>query len=175
MKTKLGPLQELLAMSVGKRLNAVAKDLRARRKRYNKIDEFDLADALGVETPRRPGDGWWFAHYAEKVTAEECASNGDGAGELIYRLEGKVPAERFEVLRKKAEQFDEEGGDKFTFLKARERKLLEDGIAEEELEANQMNGMHCFARFRLKAPSGKVLWFEAGIEDDGICIRLRTP
>jgi hypothetical protein len=45
----------------------------------------------------------------------------------------------------------------------------------EELEANEMNGMNCIARCSLKTPSGKVLCFEARIEDDGSCINLLTP
>ena len=70
---KLDPLQRLLAPPLKDRLAAVAKDLRARRKKFNKSPSHDLARALGVPQPERPADGWWFATYAEKQTAEEYA------------------------------------------------------------------------------------------------------
>jgi hypothetical protein len=63
----------------------------------------------------------------------------------------------------------------FDFLTRTERNDLQEAIAAKELEANELNGMNCIARFVIKTSSGSALEFEGNIEDDGACIHLRTP
>ena len=70
---QIGPeqaLQELLALPLGARIDAIAKDLRRKVPRYEGIAAHDLADALEAPESKMPGDGWAFMQYAEIVSVE---------------------------------------------------------------------------------------------------------
>ena len=86
-----------------------------------------------------------------------------------------VSAERFQQLLKQSEPLDDAEDPSFSFLTNGERSRLEKAIAEEQMEANESNGMNCIARCSVESDSGMVLEFEGDIEDDGACIHLRTP
>lgn len=168
-------LQELLALPMADRRAAVARDVRRRSPRYRDIPAHDLAEALGLPQPERPGSEWSFTRYAEIVTVEEYARSYSPASELVYLIESAVDAERFQRLLELSEPLDDAEAPSFSFLLKKERDALEQAIAQQQLESNSSNGMCCIARYSVKAPSGDDLEFEGDIEDDGACIDLRTP
>jgi hypothetical protein len=169
-------LQSLLSMDMEQRREEIARDLRRRRARYRDIEPHDLAEALGVPQPDLPCSGdWSFTTYAEIVSVEEYAKCCDPASEIVYIIQHKVSAERFQQLLELSEGLDATDSPSFQFLSKEERTLLELAIAEEELEGAQMNGTNTIAHYSLETTSGATLTFEACIEDDGTCIHLRTP
>lgn len=167
-------LAKLLSMSLENRVAAVAKDVKSRRDEYAGVDPFDLARALDVPEPESPNGEWSFTTYAEIMTVEEAAEVILPASEFVYRLQGRVAPERFDELVRESAHLDEVERPSFDFLTAPERAALEDAIARERLEANLSNGMCCVALYSLPRGPGE-LRFEAGVEDDGSCIHLRTP
>ena len=176
-ESNLRKLQRLLAMPVAQRIEAVVKDLVTREDEFREIEAHDLADALGVSDSREPGSAnrWNFTAYGVKVNIEEYADLHDPASELVYLIQDKVSAERFRALVNLSSDLDQVKKPDFHFLTPEERKLLEEAIGSEELTANQANGMCCIAHYSVQAASGYSLSFEADIEDDGACIKLRTP
>lgn len=171
-----GVLDTLLAIPLAKRIRAVAEDVRSRKDVFRRIPPHELAEALELPDSRQPstGDGWSFTRYAEKKSLEEWADGHDEVAKLVHRLKGQVSPKRFQNLEKAFAGLPDYTRSSFDFLTSKEREFLEDGIAEEELEGNMMNGMSCLAHCTVK--SGKTeLEFEAVVEDDGRCITLRTP
>lgn len=178
MKDLNGPeeaLQDLLALSMSERRDAVARDVRRRFPRYRDIPAHDLAEALGVPQPESPSSDWAFTRYAEIVTVEEYARNYSPASELVYLIEDSIDPTRFQRLLELSEPLDKVEAPSFSFLRKDERHALEHAIAEQQLESNESNGMCCIAHYSVGAPSGDALEFEGDIEDDGTCIYLRTP
>jgi hypothetical protein len=168
-------LAELLALTMDNRRNAIAKDVRSRSPRYRSIPAHDLAEALGIPAPWKPGDGWTFTRYARLMTVEEYAMYNSPASEVIYMIEDSLDPERLEELIRLSEPLDDVEKPCFSFLTRSERSSIEDAIAERQLEANESNGMCCLGHCSVKSPSGAELQFEGDIEDDGQCITLRTP
>jgi len=168
-------LQTLLALSLGERREAVAKDVRRRVPQFSTISAHDLADALDVPEHWRPGNEWSFTGYAPIVSVEEHARFNSPASELVYLIEDAVSAERFQQLLKHSESLDDADDPSFTFLTKGERSRMEEAIAEKQMEANESNGMNCIARCSVESDSGAVLEFEGDVEDDVACINLRTP
>jgi hypothetical protein len=170
-------LQQLLAMPIAQRFEAIINDLIARDDKFREIEEHDLAEALGVIDSRSPGSAntWCFTAYGVKRNIEEYAECNAPQSELIYLIEDKVSAERFQALVKLSSGLDQIKSPDFHFLNPGERKHLEEAIGSEELENNQANGMCCVANYTVETPSGYSLSFEGDVEDDGKCITLRTP
>ena len=168
-------LAELLALGVENRRAAVAKDVRSRSPRYRNIPAHDLAEALGIPEPWKPGEGWTFTRYARLMTVEEYAMYNSPASEVTYMIEDSLDPERLEELIRLSEPLDDVEKPCFSFLTRSERNDIEDAIAERQLEANESNGMCCLGHCSVKTPSGAELQFEGDIEDDGQCITLRTP
>ncbi len=163
-----------MAMPLEKRIAAVAKDVKTKADRFAGIPAHDLAEALEVPQPEQPSNDWFFWAYAHKGTLEEYAHSRHPVSEFVYCLEGKVPEERFRVLREKFEGLDRLARPKFGFLTTAERKIIERTLDHEELERNMSNGISTVARYCVK--QGRIkLRFEGDIEDDGDCITLRTP
>jgi len=86
------PLEQLLAMELEDRLEAVAKDLKSKSQRYACIDAHSLASALGISDCDRPGSGedWSFIRYAQIVSVEDHAKMSSPASELVYLIEDQV-------------------------------------------------------------------------------------
>jgi hypothetical protein len=95
--------------------------------------------------------------------------------EVLYMLEDNVGKERFAELIAKSDDLDSSDSPGFSFLSVEERAILEDAIAERELEGASDNGMNCIGHISVVTPSGHELRFEGSIEDDGACIELLTP
>ena len=169
------PLQELLAMPLSERIEAVIKDVNSHEDKFKNIDSHALADALGVPEAENPGEGWSFTRYAMRESIETSAGGHCPASEIMYLIEDKVSPKRFQTLLKNFLTLDAVENPKFDFLTEPEREQLVDAIAADELESNSSNGMNCIAHYVIETPSGGDLWFEAEIEDDGACIILRTP
>lgn len=146
-----------------------------RTPQFSAIPAHDLADALDVPEHWRPGNEWSFTRYAPIVSVEEHARYNSPASEPVYLIEEAVSAERFQQLLKHSEPLDESDDPSFAFLTKGERSRLEEAIAENQMEANESNGMNCIARCSVESDSGAVLEFEGDVEDDGACINLRTP
>jgi len=157
----LDPLKQLLAMKLEDRLEAVAHDLQSKTPRYSGIDAHSLASALGISDCERPGSGedWSFIRYAQIGSVEEHAQMCSPASELLTL----------------SESLDETDDPKFDFLTEVERKMLEQAIAEKDLESHSSNGMNCLAHIAVQTNNLVNLEFEAVIEDDGSSFILRTP
>lgn len=175
MGTVPAVLTQLLAMSLPGRISAVTQDLSSRQDRYREIEPHALAEALGVPEPRRPGgEGWGFTAYAEIRSLEDQASEKHPPSELVHALQGKVSAARFAELEMAFAKLDQQEDITFDFLDRKERLLLEEGLARDDLEGRIMNGISSVARYCVPVANDN-LWFEAVVEDDGACIELRTP
>jgi hypothetical protein len=171
------PLKQLLAMKLEDRLEAVAQDLQSKTERFSSIEARALAGALGISDCERPGSGedWSFIRYAHIVSVEEHAQMCSPASEAVCLIEDQVKPDRFAVLLTLSEPLDETDDPKFDFLTKDEREMLEQAIAEEDLERHSSNGMNCLAHISVQTDSLVNLKFEAVIEDDGSSFILRTP
>ena len=170
------PLRKLLAMPIAERIAAIARDVRTKRDEFRNVNPHELADALGVDQPESPTNDWTFTRYAEKQNLEEYAECHDAVSELVFLLESDVSDERYQVLLKKfAALVDYSHKRQFGFLAIKERKLLEEKLAEQQLESNDSDGMCCLAHYRIPVRGWRHLVFEACVEDDGSCFDLKTP
>jgi hypothetical protein len=169
------PLQELLAMPLSARIEAVIKDVMSHEDKFKNIDSHALADALGVPETESPGQGWCFTRYAMRESVETYAEGHFPVSEIVYLIEDKVAPERFQTLLKYSLTLDGVENPRFDFLTEQEREQLIEAITADQLESNSSNGMNCIAHYVIESPLGEDLWFEAEIEDDGACIILRTP
>lgn len=167
-------LVRLLAISPADRLSAVAHDIRERRDEFAQIEAHSLAAALGVTDSRRPEDRWAFTSYAPIRSLEERADERDDLAEWASYFSDEASSLRFAELELNFTRLKDTEESDFGFLTAGERQHLEAALAREELGRNMMNGIFGVARFTLSgAAAGHS--FEGDIEDDGACIRLRTP
>lgn len=173
----LDSMQQLLAMKLEDRLEAVAQDLQSKTQRFSGIDAHSLASALGISDCERPGSGndWSFIQFAKIVSVEEHAQICDPASEVVYLIKDQVEPDRLVELLTLSEPLDESDDPKFDFFTKAERKMLELAIAKENLERNSSNGMNCLAHISIQANYLINLEFEAVIEDDGSSFILRTP
>lgn len=168
-------LHQLLCLSLAERCDAIAADVNYSSPRYGEIDAYALAEALGVEQPEKPGIGWSFTSYAHVVSVEDYAEIQTPVSEIIFLVEGLIDPSRFAQLCELFQLLDNVSKPNFSFLTSEERTLLEKAIADNELEGNALNGICCIANYKIESPSGKILEFEADIEDDGSSFILRTP
>jgi hypothetical protein len=170
-------LQKLLDLPIEQRIEVIVKDLVTRDDEFREIDAHDLAKALGVSDSRNPGSAqqWRFTSCGVKQNIEEYAEYNHPPSELVYLIQGKVSAQRFQALLSLSANLDDVEKPDFHFLTPGEREILEEAIGSENLRANQENGMGCIAHYSVQSNSGYALSFEADIEDDGACIYLRTP
>ena len=162
-------------MSLMQRIAAVAHDIDSGADEFASIDPHDLARALGVEQPENPAIGWTFASYAEKKSAEEQAGNRGSVEGFVDHLKGNVTEARFRELESKFEALEASGEWEFSFLKDKEREIIEQALAEDDLEGNQSNGMNCIASYTVHGAEGVELNFEGLVEDGGGCFELKTP
>jgi hypothetical protein len=168
-------LMRLLSMSLMERIAAVARDIHSGADEFASIDPHDLAHALGVEQPEKPATGWNFASYAEKTSVEEQAENRGSVEGFVDYLKGKVTEVRFKELKSRFDALEESGESEFSFLEDKEREIIQEALAEDDLEGNQSNGMNCIASYTVRGAEGVELNFEGLVEDDGGCVELRTP
>lgn len=168
-------LEKLLSMSLPERIAAVEDDVSSRRDEYASIAPHDLADALGVQQPERPADGWGFATYAEVQSVEEQADQKGSSEGFLDLLKGKVSVACYNDLGSKFAEIEESQKWDFSFLNKKERKIIEQALAKKDVEQNQSNGMNCIASYTVEGGNGEVLEFEGLIEDDGVCGDLKTP
>lgn len=168
-------LQELLALPIVERRDAIARDMTVRSPRFCGIDAHDLAHALDVPQPELPCNDWSFTRYARIETVEEYVESWAPGTELIYLIENLVKPARFRRLLELSKPLDQGEVPSFLFLKGDEREALEHAIAAKQLENNHSNGLCCIAHYSVTSSSGDDLQFEGEIEDDGSCDMLRTP
>lgn len=168
-------LEELMALPIDKRIEAIDQDLSLFEKRFERIDSFDLAAALEVPEFQKPGNEWSFVRYAEIISVEEYARFCSPASEIVYLIQNDVSETRFQRLIALSEPLDTIDEPNFEFLTAIERSDLERAIAEKQLEANSSNAMNCLAHYSVVTETGNELRFEAVVEDDGSCLGLLTP
>ena len=169
------PLDSLQKMPLKERIAAVAKDVRTNRDIFRKIRAHVLAEALGVPQPEQPsGEGWSFGRFLERRGVEEYAENigSSDTGELLH---GKISEKRYNVLSTKFVEQDEADHPAYDFLTAKERKLLEDAIWEDQCKRCESDDGDVLAFYSIDISSDESLDFEALIEDDGCCIHLKSP
>lgn len=165
-------LKGLLKLSIAKRREMIANDLKKKKPEFSNIPPHDLADALGVPDSRRPINGeWYFEWYTERISLEDYVNYNDPISVLIYEIEEMVSESRFSELILETGKLDDTSKICLDFLTKRERKLLESVIATWQLEGH----MNCVAHYKIEVASGQSLNFEAFIEDDGSCCSLLTP
>jgi hypothetical protein len=130
-----------------------------------------------ISDSQKPGSAnhWVFTSYGEKTSIEDYAGLNHPASQLVYWIQDKVSAERFRALVNISSGLDQVEKPDFHFLTPEERMLLQDVIGSKQLADNQANGMRCVAHYSVQSVFGYSLSFEAEIEDDGVCIHLRTP
>ncbi len=162
-------------MSLMQRIAAVAHDVDSGADEFASLDPLDLAHALGIEQPENPATGWTFVSYADKRRVEEQADNRGSVEGFVDHLKGNVPDARFKELKSKFEALEELGEWEFSFLGDQEREIIEQALAEDDLEGNQSNGMNCIANYTVHGAEGVELNFEGLVEDDGVCFELKTP
>ena len=162
-------------MPLQERIVAVSDDVSSKSDEFVSIPPHDLAEALGVEQPENPATGWNYSQYAEKQSLEEQADNYGSAEGCVDHLKGKVSDVRYKELESKLEELEESGDWDFSFLDETEREIIEQALAEIDLEGNQSNGINCIASYTVRGKDGLELKFEGLIEDDGVCIELMTP
>ena len=172
-------LQALMAMAIPQRIKAVCIDVNSRADRFAWVDAHALAEALGIEDARSPGNDWSFETRADDLTLEEYASEM-GISPYSALLDWLTPTpQRAKTLAEKALQMDNDEIDDFSFLTTEEHDIIKAVINEEMFERNMSNGMGCYATIMLGENVGpdvdERLHFEALIEDDGICCILKTP
>lgn len=175
VKDRNSALQKLTALPIKARVEAVAKDIKEKTRKFSAIEAHDLAEALGVPDADQPGPDWSFTASALIVSVEQFAAQNDPPSEIVYLIQDIVSPSRFEKLLALASPLDKQKKPRFDFLTKRERSLLEDKIAEDSLQNNMSCGMNSIAHFSIETDSGSCLEFEASIEDDGMCIDLLTP
>jgi hypothetical protein len=168
-------LSELQILSLERRLAVVEEDIATGGNRFRPIPGHDLALALGISDSRHPGGGWSFTSYTARETVEEYVGRWDPPSGVLYWLEAHVAKKRFEALIALSDELDAAETPSFSFLSAQERAIVEEKIAQRELEGVMDNGLNCIAQIALVAPSGGELRFEGYIEDDGACLELLTP
>lgn len=171
------PLEQLLAMELKDRLDAVVQDLHTNEKRFSSIDAHDLARALGIDDCDHPGSlqNWSFICYARIVSVEEYAGNFSPVSEIVHLIEDQVEPNRFSELLTFSAPLDGTDDPKFDFLTSDERRMLELAIAEDNLEGHCLNGMNCLAHYSINVDHENRLEFEAVVEDDGTSFILRSP
>lgn len=167
-------LDELLAIpSIEDRIRIVAIDLQERTDKYRDIDPFDLADVLGVPTPENRGD-WDNYFTSEILTVEEEDQMGGPPSETVRALLEFVTGQRADEIEAKAEELDAVVNPTFEFLTTEERTILEKELAEARLQSKSENGIGGIMRYCLRSGDSTLI-FEGDVEDDGVCIFLRTP
>jgi len=171
----LDPLKELQSISVEQCIALVENDIASGRDRYRKIPPHELALVLGIGDSRHPGRDWSFTQFVERVSVEEYAKRWVPPSELLYRLENKVEKKRFVELIAKSDDLDSSDGPSFSFLSVDERAIIENAMAEKELQGASDNGTNCIGHRSVATPSGQELRFEGDMEEDGTCITLLTP
>ena len=168
-------LAELLSLPLAGRIAVVSQDLLSCEDRFAAIEAHDLAEALGVPDAHQPTDeNWKMIAYAKIRSLEEQAKIKSPLSEFIHELKDYVSEDRAMTLETEVVKLSERSKPGFGFLNVQERKVIEEALARRDLEANLSNGTSSIARYQVAATSGE-LWFEAEVEDDGTCIRLRTP
>lgn len=194
-------LQALMALTIPQRIVAVRADVKSRADRFAWLEAHDLAEVLGIDDSRSPGNDWERETRADDLTLEEYA---DGVSPPSSLLDWLTPtARRAKTLAKKAEKLDSGEISDFGFLTDEERETIQEACDADMLESNLMNGMGCYATIllgedrrehleeepernpgesdedyllrKLEVEEDDRLLFEAFIEDDGSSFQLKTP
>jgi hypothetical protein len=99
-------------------MEAIVQDLITRNDKFRKIDAHDLAQALGIDDSEHPGSAhqWGFTSYGVKENIEEYAELNDPPSELVYLIQNKVSAERFQALLNLSSNLDHVKKPDFHFL-----------------------------------------------------------
>ena len=176
-------IAKLSAMEINKRKSAVAEDVQSKRDRYSKISSIELAALLGIDEGGRPGCGeasWSFYRYVEKMSINEHLWNTGRlwTPAIWSALEMAVTKERLDEI----DALDESDGFTDESNEFIEEKLTQDerdiilNALYEEIEENLEDGpYYAIARSCVTTEDGVDLLFEGDIEDDGVCLGLRTP
>ena len=90
-------------------------------------------------------------------------------------LQSQLTPERYKELCSKIDLQQEDNVKVLEFLTEDEKQKIEEYDMERRSEAGNIYECNCYAYNSIEAPRGKVLTFQALIEDDGTCITLLTP
>ncbi len=165
-------LEELLSLPLEERIEAVARDLKCREKKYSLIDAYSLAEALGVELDDVMDAQWSIIEYVPIHSLETLIEGYCQASDFVYFFEGLVSQERFDELEKQFKAFEDGEVSNLDFVTPEERRTVETKIAEEEESEGRI---HRLATYTLVTGSGDQLRFEAEVGCGGYKCPLRTP
>jgi hypothetical protein len=178
-------LQKLEAMPLANRIAAVATDVDSKQDEFRSIDAHELASLLGIEDAARPirnGD-WNFELHVLRWPVDDILSYEDEEY-IVEVLQSQLTPERYKELCSKIDLREEyktnlleflTNDDLLEFLTNDEKQSIEEHNMEWRHERDGDSVCHCYAYNSIEAPRGKVLTFQALIEDDGTCITLLTP
>ena len=169
-------IAELAAMAINERKSAVEKDVRLKKDRYSKISSIEFAALLGIDEGGRPRCGkapWSFFRYMEKMSISEhlCNTGNLWTPAIWAVLERTVTRERLDEI----DALDESSEVTEEKLTQHERDIILNAL-HEEIEGSVDDGpYYAIARSSVTTEDGVDLLFEGDIEDDGVCLGLRTP
>lgn len=163
------PQEELEELyEIQERIDAVAQDLSSGRNRYSKIETWELGELLGLDLDDTAD---WCKSYLAFLRSIDDQDFEHPVAENIELLEGEIPADRYEVLKSRAEKcLKAERGD--MRIRKEERALL-----NEEYTRRRADGFSDFtvASKSLKASSGDLLTFVVCIGDGGDAFEGYSP
>src|SRR5262249_44479045 len=150
----------------------VAADVDSKQDEFRSIDAVELASLLGIEDAERPGDDWNFGWFLPRVPLDDILDQWDEET-IVELLQSQLTPERYKELCSKIDLQQEDNAKVLEFLTEDEKLKIEEHYMEGQAE--HPDSAWCFADISIEAPHGKILTFEAFIEDDGACIELKTP
>lgn len=153
------------------RIDLVAEDLMSGKNKFAPIDAWKLGELLGLDLNDTGDWGRSFYAYRQDIADSGC---DHPYAEHIELLKGKIPAERYEELNRKANDIlGADDSKKLPDLRPRkkERQLLEDAYAEENAGTCGLD----VASTSLNSTSGDSLEFQVSIGDGGVVDEAKSP
>jgi hypothetical protein len=150
------------------RIDAVAADLKSKRRRFGKIDPSDLEEAFSIQL-----DGPDCSH----MTAISQCSLDDRCDEFpawnhLELLRGRIAERRYKELKAQGQEIADGRRTKDITLRPRERRLMEEAIAKDDM-AN--GGGWQINRHALRATDGTDVCFQVNQGDGGELFDLVGP
>lgn len=166
---KLSPQEELEELyEIQGRIDAVAKDLSSGRNRYAKIETWELGELLGLDLDDTAG---WSKLYLALIRSVEDEGFEHPVAENIELLEGLIPADRFEILKERAEKCMK--ADKADMrIRKKERTLLNEAYTRRR--ADGWSNIVVASKY-LESSDGDMLTFEVEIGDGGDAFGGHSP
>jgi hypothetical protein len=169
-------LKKLEDMPLADRIAAVAADVDSKQDEFRSIDAHELASLLGIVDAEHPGGGWNFEWFIPRVPVDDILDQWDEET-IVELFQSQLTPERYKELCSKIDLREKDKTNYakvLEFLTDDENQKIEEHYMEWQAE-HSTDSAWCSANISIEAPHGKILTFQAFIEDDGACIELKTP